>query len=93
MFVIIVSAIKDLIEDIQRHISDDVENNRKVLVANLQKMNFEEKHWKELKVGMIVKVMKDEYFPADLLLLNSSASKGICFVDTKNLDGETNLKH
>jgi hypothetical protein len=25
--------------------------------------------------------------------LNSSAPKGICYIETKNLDGETNLKH
>jgi magnesium-transporting ATPase (P-type) len=28
-----------------------------------------------------------------LVLLNSSGPKGICYIETKNLDGETNLKH
>jgi magnesium-transporting ATPase (P-type) len=28
-----------------------------------------------------------------MILLNSSLPKGICYVETKNLDGETNLKH
>lgn len=26
-------------------------------------------------------------------MIKSSGSKGICYVETKNLDGETNLKH
>ena len=41
----------------------------------------------------MVKIAKNEFFPADLILLATSATKNICFVETKNLDGETNLKH
>jgi P-type E1-E2 ATPase len=41
-------------------------------------------------MGDICKVEKDESFPADLLLV--SAEKDLVFVDTMNLDGETNLK-
>ena len=46
-----------------------------------------------MKVGQICKIKCDEYFPADMVLINSDDSKGICYVETKNLDGETNMKH
>ena len=43
-------------------------------------------------MGDIVKIKKDTEFPADLLLLLASGGKDIVYVDTMNLDGETNLK-
>lgn len=43
-------------------------------------------------MGEIVKVQKDGFFPADILLLSTSSDDGICYVETINLDGESNLK-
>ena len=37
-------------------------------------------------------VKKDCEFPADMLLLHAPLNKDIVYVDTMNLDGETNLK-
>lgn len=92
-FVIVVSMLKDIFEDLKRHRSDNYENNLKVLVADLKTNTFVARRWSELHVGQLVKIQQNEYFPADIVLLNSSAPKGICYIETKNLDGETNLKH
>lgn len=43
-------------------------------------------------MGNIIKVYKDEYFPCDVLLLKHGQEAKVAYVETKNLDGETNLK-
>ena len=53
--------------------------------------SFIEKEWMNLEVGEIVKVLKEEPFPADILFLKCSEKNGIAFVDTMNLDGEVKI--
>lgn len=48
--------------------------------------------WKKLEVGDIVLLRDNEQVPADIVVLSTSDSDGLCYLETKNLDGETNLK-
>lgn len=53
---------------------------------------FKKDTWKSLNVGDFVRIYKDDDLPADVIVLSTSDADGACYVETKNLDGETNLK-
>ncbi|KAH7907450.1 hypothetical protein BJ138DRAFT_1160138 [Hygrophoropsis aurantiaca] len=48
--------------------------------------------WKKLEVGDIVLLRDNDQVPADIVVLSTSDPEGMCYLETKNLDGETNLK-
>lgn len=104
--VVIVNGIKDAVEDYKRKKADTAENNTKVQLFQekissritmkspngVSSEGFFESKWESIKPGDLVKINKGESFPADLCLLYSPNPKGAAFVETKSLDGETNLK-
>lgn len=88
--VLTVSAIRDILEDKKRRKSDQEENSR--ICLKMTMTGWQKTLWQNIRVGDVVKILKDEYFPTDLIFCASSDNKGIGYIETKNIDGETNLK-
>lgn len=92
VFVVGLSMIREALEDFNRYQSDKDANNRRAEKFDPATGEFVQCAWADLKVGDLVLVKDKTGFPADLLLLTSNHEDGACYIDTMNLDGETNLK-
>ncbi|CAR27725.1 hypothetical protein ZYGR_0N02110 [Zygosaccharomyces rouxii] len=92
LVVLVVSAIKECVEDIKRVHSDNELNNANTEVFSELDGGLIQKRWIDIRVGDIVKVKSEEPIPADMIILSSSEPEGLCYIETANLDGETNLK-
>lgn len=87
-----VAMLKEGIEDYKRYLQDLEVNKRKLQVYDRTSQQFVKQKWADVRVGDIVIVHKNENFPADLLCLTAENDEGICYIETMQLDGETNLK-
>lgn len=101
-FFVTLSMAKEGYDDFSRYRLDKAENNRIVSVLRADNPAASEigagpktwvtKKWREVLVGDIVRLVRNEAAPADLVMLHAAGSNGIAYIETMALDGETNLK-
>eukprot|EP01134_Creolimax_fragrantissima_P002754 CFRG2754T1 len=90
LFILFVSAVKEFLDDLKRHRFDDEVNNRTyTVIRNGVSSKIKSKN---ICAGDLVYLESDDQCPCDMLLVKSSHAKGLCFVQTSNLDGEIDLK-
>jgi phospholipid-transporting ATPase len=95
--VLIIAAVLKIMEDIERHKADNKANSSIAEVFDPSTNEFVQKLWWQIEVGSYVRIKSRESIPADLIVVqvwepNPELPKGACYVETKSLDGETNLK-
>lgn len=90
--VLFFTMLKEAYEDLVRYKSDQAVNLSTCHVLDKITGEVKDIESRHVKVGDILQIRENEMFPADLLFLNSNDGKGLGFINTMNLDGETNLK-
>jgi phospholipid-transporting ATPase len=96
VFVVLVDGIFAILEDYSRHRADAEANSSPAQVYSASTREFVNTTWADLVVGDFVLIKSREKIPADVLILGvaekTQMAQGLCYVETKSLDGETNLK-
>ena len=102
LFFVTISIAKEGYDDLRRYRLDKAENTTTTSVLRIkatEASTSNERHqwaqtkWKDVRVGDVVKLNRDEPAPADMVLLHATGVDGVAYVETMALDGETNLKN
>ncbi|CAI7601272.1 unnamed protein product [Penicillium pancosmium] len=101
-----ISMGKEGFDDWRRYRLDKEENNRYAWVLRPGQLpvtdgasmasgahDWVEIKWKEIRVGDVIKLHRDQPVPADFALLHANGPNGVAYIETMALDGETNLKN
>jgi len=91
-----IAMLREAYDDYYRHKQDNLENDenkaKKFVKTEDGRYEWVDISWKDLSVGDVIYLGNNEQIPSDIVVLASSNDKGICFIETASLDGETNLK-
>lgn len=91
VFVLLVSIIKELFDDLQRK-KRDTEVNGQLYHRLGPSGRLESIAASDIRVGHLIALSKDQRIPADCVLLRTTEKTGACFIRTDQLDGETDWK-
>lgn len=85
------TAAKDLRDDLKRRRSDREFNSKHIeILLQADKPNYIKSE--DIRIGDIILLNCDDAIPCDVAILKTSDPKGLAYVTTANLDGETDLK-
>lgn len=85
LIIISLSALKEIFEDIKRHRASHKINHSTTQVFKRQLNKFVKTKWKDIRVGDLVYMKKNQFFPADMLLFTSDQPSGNFFFKLKSM--------
>ena len=90
LFVLVTSMCREGFEDRNRHKADREVNLQEftVVVDGREVLARSQ----DIRVGQIIRLADKQRVPADVVVLKSAKDDATCYVETSQLDGETNLK-
>jgi len=91
IFVILVTLLFEGNDDLSRRRADKETNNKRATKVTADD-TLKECAWGSLEPGDVIRIEKGEFVPADMLIIATSSSEGLCYIETSGIDGETNLK-
>ncbi|PFH32645.1 hypothetical protein BESB_012570 [Besnoitia besnoiti] len=90
--VLVFGMVKDAFTDLGRRQRDRMLNQRVCCIVDGHTPQLRLLKWESVRVGNILRLTDGEEVPADIVVLATSNSDGVAYVETSKLDGETNLK-
>jgi len=85
-------AILNILHELGRWRSDARVNKKKTWKFSFKSGKFESCKWEDIKLGDIIEILREEEFPCDVIILESSEKDHKCYIDASGLTENHNLK-